>query len=106
PSLAASGLGGLEGLSPVVLGGRNRVGCGLPNTCSHGARSVTALALPLQSTPPPYEVVQSDCLSYLGQLQDASVDIITTDPAYSGMNQHMMFGHGRIVGRYEEAGTD
>jgi site-specific DNA-methyltransferase (adenine-specific) len=28
------------------------------------------------------------------------VDVIATDPAYSGMNQHMKFGHGRIVGRY------
>lgn len=51
-------------------------------------------------------VRQQDCLQFLRSLPSASVDIITTDPAYSGMNQHMMFGHGRIVGRYEDAGTD
>lgn len=28
------------------------------------------------------------------------MDVIITDPAYSGMNQHMRFGHGRIVGHY------
>ncbi len=30
--------------------------------------------------------------------------MVTTDPAYSGMNQHMSFGHGRIVGRYGQSG--
>ena len=33
-------------------------------------------------------------------LPAASVDLIVTDPAYSGMNRHMRFGHGRIVGHY------
>lgn len=65
---------------------------------------MAALALPVP-TRPPYQVVEADCLSFLRGLPDASVDVVTTDPAYSGMNQHMMFGHGRIVGRYEDAGT-
>jgi site-specific DNA-methyltransferase (adenine-specific) len=30
------------------------------------------------------------------------VDVIVTDPAYSGMNRHMMFGNGRIVGSYQD----
>jgi site-specific DNA-methyltransferase (adenine-specific) len=50
--------------------------------------------------PAPWRVEQSDCMRFLGSLPDGSVDVVTTDPAYSGMNQHMSFGHGRIVGRY------
>ena len=49
---------------------------------------------------PWWRVEQADCLNLLGGLGDASVDCIVTDPAYSGMNQHMQFGHGRIVGHY------
>lgn len=47
----------------------------------------------------------SDCLEFLRSLPAACVDIIVTDPAYSGMNQHMRFGHGRIVGSYQSAAT-
>lgn len=53
----------------------------------------------------PLRIEQADCLDFLSRLPDKSLDIIVTDPAYSGMNQHMQFGHGRIVGRYEDAGT-
>jgi site-specific DNA-methyltransferase (adenine-specific) len=48
----------------------------------------------------PYDIRQDDCIHFLRGLADESVDIIVTDPAYSGMNQHMQFGHGRIVGHY------
>src|SRR5262249_46742944 len=48
-----------------------------------------------------YAIVHSDCLAFLQGLPDQSVDAIVTDPAYSGMNRHMMFGNGRIVGRYQ-----
>jgi site-specific DNA-methyltransferase (adenine-specific) len=48
--------------------------------------------------------VRSDCLAFLRSLPDASVDLIATDPAYSGMNQHLQLGHGRIVGSYQKAG--
>jgi site-specific DNA-methyltransferase (adenine-specific) len=61
---------------------------------------MTALTLPL---PARWRVEQDDCLRFLASLPDGSVDIITTDPAYSGMNQHMSFGRGRIVGRYGDA---
>jgi site-specific DNA-methyltransferase (adenine-specific) len=44
-------------------------------------------------------------MDFLGSLPDRSVDVVTTDPAYSGMNQHMSFGHGRIVGRYADEGN-
>ena len=49
---------------------------------------------------PLWTVQQQDCIEFLRSLPGESVDLIVTDPAYSGMNQHMRFGHGRIVGRY------
>lgn len=61
---------------------------------------MTALAQP---QPAPWRVEQADCMQFLASLPDASVDVVTTDPAYSGMNQHMAFGHGRIVGQYSNA---
>jgi site-specific DNA-methyltransferase (adenine-specific) len=45
-------------------------------------------------------IVEQDCIAFLRRLEDESVDLIVTDPAYSGMNRHMRFGHGRIVGHY------
>jgi DNA modification methylase len=53
-----------------------------------------------------FRIEQRDCLEFLASLPDESIDIIVTDPAYSGMNQHMQFGHGRIVGRYGHAGAE
>jgi site-specific DNA-methyltransferase (adenine-specific) len=61
---------------------------------------MTALHQPLARR---WRVDQADCLQFLGSLGDASVEVITTDPAYSGMNEHMAFGRGRIVGRYGDA---
>ena len=43
-------------------------------------------------------LVRADCMSLLAGLPEASIDLIITDPAYSGMNDHMDFGRGRIVG--------
>jgi site-specific DNA-methyltransferase (adenine-specific) len=43
---------------------------------------------------------RADCLELLRSLPDESIDAIVTDPAYSGMNQHLKFGRGRIVGDY------
>lgn len=51
----------------------------------------------------PYSITEQDCIAFLRSLADESVDLIVTDPAYSGMNQHMRFGHGRIVGHYGKA---
>jgi site-specific DNA-methyltransferase (adenine-specific) len=50
------------------------------------------------------EVRAEDCLHLLRSLPAASVDLIVTDPAYSGMNQHLQLGRGRIVGVYRAAG--
>src|SRR5579872_5373525 len=54
------------------------------------------------TTTPTAWIVQADCLAFLAGLPDQSVDVIVTDPAYSGMNRHMMFGNGRIVGAYQD----
>lgn len=50
-------------------------------------------------------VVQEDCINFLKSLPESSVDIIVTDPAYSGMNQRLKFGNGRIVGEYQKEGN-
>ena len=47
-------------------------------------------------------VFRNDAISFLKSLPDQSVDLIVTDPAYSGMNQHLSLGKGRIVGKYSE----
>jgi site-specific DNA-methyltransferase (adenine-specific) len=65
--------------------------------------AMTALAQPLAAG---WRVEQDDCLRFLESLPDGSVDVVTTDPAYSGMNQHMSFGRGRIVGRYGDDVND
>ena len=64
---------------------------------------MTALQLPAG---PGWRVDEADCLQLLAAIPDGSVDVLTTDPAYSGMNQHMSFGHGRIVGRYAAEDND
>lgn len=51
-------------------------------------------------------IEQNDCISFLKSLDDNSVDVIVTDPAYSGMNNKLKLGKGRIVGEYKEKGTE
>lgn len=50
------------------------------------------------------EVMQDDCIQFLKKLPSESVDLIVTDPAYSGMNGHLKLGSGRIVGKYSDKG--
>jgi site-specific DNA-methyltransferase (adenine-specific) len=57
-------------------------------------------------TLPTVRIDVADCFDFLATLPDGSVDCIVTDPAYSGMNQHMSFGHGRIVGEYSSADNE
>jgi site-specific DNA-methyltransferase (adenine-specific) len=52
------------------------------------------------------EVHHEDVLRFLRSLPDESLDLIVTDPAYSGMNQHLQLGRGRIVGVYNERGHE
>jgi len=47
---------------------------------------------------------QDDVISFLKNLPASSVDIIITDPAYSGMNQRLKLGRGKIIGKYADAG--
>lgn len=42
-----------------------------------------------------------DVLSFLRKIPSNSVDVIVTDPAYSGMNKKLKLGKGRIVGEYK-----
>jgi site-specific DNA-methyltransferase (adenine-specific) len=44
---------------------------------------------------------QADAIQFLKKIEDESIDLIITDPAYSGMNQHLQLGKGRIVGEYK-----
>lgn len=50
-------------------------------------------------------VFQMDALAFLKSLHDNTIDIIITDPAYSGMNEHLKLGRGRIVGEYGKKGN-
>lgn len=51
-------------------------------------------------------IKQDDCVSFLNSLPARSVDLIVTDPAYSGMNNKLKLGKGRIVGKYNEKGSE
>lgn len=53
-----------------------------------------------RSRHPSIDIQQQDAISFLRSLPADSVDLIATDPAYSGMNQHLLLGRGRIVGNY------
>ncbi len=46
-----------------------------------------------------------DCMGFLRDITANSVDLIVTDPAYSGMNNRLQLGKGRIVGQYNEKGA-
>ena len=49
---------------------------------------------------------QQDAIKFLRSLEAESIDLIVTDPAYSGMNQHLQLGKGRIVGEYKDKSDD
>lgn len=51
-------------------------------------------------------IYQDDAISFLEKLPSNSVDIIATDPAYSGMNNKLQLGRGRIVGKYSDKGRE
>lgn len=53
---------------------------------------------------PEATITHQDVLMFLKGFPSESVDLIVTDPAYSGMNQHLLLGKGRIVGKYQEKG--
>jgi len=49
-------------------------------------------------------IYQEDSLQFLRNQDSNSVDVIITDPAYSGMNQRLKLGRGKIIGKYRDAG--
>ena len=51
-------------------------------------------------------IFQDDAINFLKGLPSNSVDIIITDPAYSGMNQRLKLGSGKIIGKYSDAGKN
>jgi site-specific DNA-methyltransferase (adenine-specific) len=51
-------------------------------------------------------ISRSDCLDMLSNMPDGFVDVIVTDPAYSGMNNKLKLGNGRIVGEYKDKDTE
>lgn len=51
-------------------------------------------------------IAHDDCILFLRNLPSESVDIIVTDPAYSGMNNRLQLGRGRIVGQYKDKGLE
>lgn len=51
-------------------------------------------------------IKQEDCINFLKSIPDNSVDLIVTDPAYSGMNNKLNLGRGRIVGKYNDKGKE
>lgn len=52
------------------------------------------------------KVYRDDAISFLEKLPSSSIDIIVTDPAYSGMNTKLKLGKGRIVGQYSDKGKE
>ncbi len=52
------------------------------------------------------KIYKDDAISFLKKLPSNSIDIIATDPAYSGMNNKLKLGKGRIVGKYSDKGTE
>jgi site-specific DNA-methyltransferase (adenine-specific) len=51
-------------------------------------------------------IFQYDAIGFLKKLPSHSVDLIITDPAYSGMNQRLKLGSGKIIGKYADAGQN
>lgn len=52
------------------------------------------------------KIYREDAISFLKGLPSKSIDLIVTDPAYSGMNNKLQLGKGRIVGKYSDKGQD
>lgn len=52
----------------------------------------------------PFELYRDNAIDFLKKLPSNSIDLIVTDPAYSGMNAHLKLGKGRIVGEYKKKG--
>lgn len=49
---------------------------------------------------PSWQILHADCLAFLQSLPTASIDIITTDPAYEGLNKWLNIRKSRITGQH------
>lgn len=67
--------------------------------------SLSAEASAIEFNSGEIRLLQDDVLLFLRKLPTGSVDVIVTDPAYSGMNNKLNLGHGRIVGQYANKGA-
>lgn len=52
------------------------------------------------------KIWQKDVIQFLKEQPDNSIDLIVTDPAYSGMNQMLKLGRGKIIGTYKDKGQE
>lgn len=76
------------------------------NTNGHQTSSITPQSRVFSTGNVEICVKKADCIAFLQSLPNSSVDLIVTDPAYSGMNNRLNLGRGRIVGKYDQKGTE
>lgn len=69
-------------------------------------KKVTDSNLVFESPDNRVAIYQDDVISFLKKLPNKSVDLIVTDPAYSGMNQRLKLGRGKIIGKYKDKGEN
>ena len=69
-------------------------------------KKVTGSNLVFESPDNRVAIYQDDVISFLKKLPNNSVDLIVTDPAYSGMNQRLKLGRGKIIGKYKDKGEN
>lgn len=67
---------------------------------------VTESNLVFESPDSRVAIYRDDVISFLKRLQNNCVDLIVTDPAYSGMNQRLKLGRGKIIGKYKDKGEN
>ena len=53
-----------------------------------------------------FNIQLCDAIEFMRKQPDASLDLIVTDPAYSGMNQKLKLGKGKIIGEYKQKGEE
>lgn len=78
----------------------------LPATPAKAPKPNGATDLYFTSADGRVSIHRQDAIRFLKGLPANSVDLIVTDPAYSGMNQRLKLGSGKIIGRYADAGKD
>jgi site-specific DNA-methyltransferase (adenine-specific) len=70
----------------------------------HKKKEILPTNLSYQSADKRISIEQEDVITFLKKQPNNSVDLIVTDPAYSGMNQMLKLGKGKIIGKYVDKG--